>query len=125
MVNPVRSWMNRDRSQEQLMIRKPNITSWAFNTRFCPLLLDDNIMISYDNHYRSLSEDRHSIGHKQRYQDPVPAISTVISKRYPGAIPRINTTVTSRAMSPAVRSPESGRKLPFSSLIYIFTMIRK
>ena len=125
MVNPVRSWMNRDRSQEQLMIRKPNITSWAFNTRFCPLLLDDNIMISYDHHYRSLSEDRHLIGHKQRYQDPDPAISTVISKRYPGAIPRINTTVTSRAMSPAVRSPESDRKLPFSSLIYIFTMIRK
>lgn len=125
MVNPVRSWMNRDRSQEQLMIRKPNITSWAFNTRFCPLLLDDNIMISYDHHYRSLSEASHSIGHKQRYQDPVPAISTVISKRYPGAIPRINTTVTSRAMSPAVRSPESDRKLPFSSLIYIFTMIRK
>ena len=125
MVNPVRSWMNRDRSQEQLMIRKPNITSWAFNTRFCPLLLDDNIMISYDHHYRSLSEDRPSIGRKQRYQDPVPAISTVISKSYPGAIPRINTTVTSRAMSPAVRSPESDRKLPFSSLIYIFTMIRK
>ena len=125
MVNPVISWMKRERSQEQVMIRKPNTTSWAFNTRFCPLLLDDNIMISYDHHDRSISAASHSIGHKQRYQDPVPAISTVISKRYPGAIPRINITVTSRAMSPAVRSPESDRKLPFSSLIYIFTMIRK